>query len=430
MQRSLYPPAWRLLSLLAVFSLLSSAACTRQTIVPLGVCPDYKIGILLAQGSGEGDEQRAGYDFALASSRILGCPITAIYKDEGVITDRETAQIAALDLANQGVLAIVGATSDQATMRAAGIIKFLEIPLIVPLEVSNKIAQDTNPWVFRISPPQTNYADQVFSMLSTKLGSTARIAILFEKTESGEAAAVIAGQAALNHDLRIISYVGFEPGAIDKPALMRDLQGLTNLPANSPPPPSPNALLIISSQPTQALDLWLYFKENVLGLRYIIGSGYGFTSTSFLYDTSGNLNADLNGLILTSAWNNDLPWDGLAQFSTNYVAFRQSQGLGAIPASARVVQSYVAVALLIDILNGLQPGPASLADLPALRDKIAHAFADLNGSNHIDGLMGPITFQPNGQSNADAIIIQIINDQTLTVFPAALAGENEVLPSR
>jgi ABC-type branched-subunit amino acid transport system substrate-binding protein len=397
--------------------LVLCAGCTRSSAAGPVNCPDYKVGIVLATNSAEGVEQRSGYDYAISSSRIRGCQVTVIYQDEGGPTDRETAQTGALDLFDQGVVAIIGGTSDQASMRVAGVVPYLKLPLIVPLEVNDTLAQETNSWVFRISPTQSAMYDRTFEMLATQLGKQSKVAILFEKTDYGESAAVIAGQAALARGLQIVAYLGYPTTALDKTSLQRDLiDG------------APNALLIISSNTAQAQDLFAYFKP-MPGLVYLLGSGYGFTGEQFIYTLTGALNPGLDGLILSTVWNLDLPWAGIPEFERDFFQFQQARGDNDNdPPTIRHVQAFTALRLLIDVMGSLPADSSPQTDLVGYRQALADGLSNLSGDHQMISIMGGITFDPSGQSSISPLLVQITGSGLVTIYPPDYAGENTIQP--
>lgn len=413
-------PKRLIFSCFSLLSLLTLSACdifARETPLP---CPPIKIGVILAANTAEGLEQRLAYDFAQYEHRIHGCEFELLYEDEGDITDRESAQIAALELSEQNVIAILGGTSQQATMRIAGVARYLEIPLLAPLEGSDDLAEQNNPFVFQISPPQSAAAQASFSMLADSLGNQARVAILYEQSEYGESAAVAAGKAALQENLQIVAYQGFAAQAPDLTALSQVLISA-----------APSAIYMVSSNPEQALTLWQTMRASLATLTYFIGNGYGFVSQDFLFTSDYHINPDLNGLIIASAWNRDLAEIDFSAFEIKFRTYRQliDRDFNE-PITPRNIQSYAALCLLIDALNSVSLTNSQLGDIPAMRRMVVETLRNLNGARSIDSLLGPISFSPGGQNRVEQLLLQVVDDQLITVHPALYAQSQPAPISR
>jgi ABC-type branched-subunit amino acid transport system substrate-binding protein len=383
-------------------------------------CPDLKIGIILAEGSAEGNEQRDGYEIAISvinqNGGVNGCPVEAIFMNEGRPQDRVSTQIAVLELAEQGVIAIAGASSDEATMRAAGVVTPLEIPMVVSREVNEKIIQEGNPLVFQLSPPNTELAQTAIEMLASQLRSLGKVAIFYEQNEFGESAAAAAGQFALDNNLKIVNYQGFSPDSPDTTALYEAIT--ISL---------PEALLLISSQPEQALDLWLKVGKRLPGLKFVIGNGYGFIGSGFLYDRTGSLAEDIETLIISATWNDDLTCQGIAEYKQEYQNYRrQNDTSGSSAITIRDVQAFASIDLIGHILNQVSDQNDLPRDVSELRLMLAEGLRELTDEQPYSSLIGDIAFGADGQNIINGILIQAIEGQLQTVYPQECAVRDPI----
>jgi hypothetical protein len=71
----------------------------------------------------------------------------------------DEVQVAVRELVeDEKVLALVGATSNEATMRAASLVNFFNLPMIVPTAGGDNLLPSNNLWAFRLSAPGSDYA--------------------------------------------------------------------------------------------------------------------------------------------------------------------------------------------------------------------------------------------------------------------------------
>lgn len=405
-----------ILLLLAILLAGCGGKSTKQ--VP---CPPIRIGIMIApDGSTVGTEQKQGYEFALKqinkSGGVQGCPIQLVYENEGQTDDPEIAQVALLSLADEGVVAVIGATSNEATSRAAAITRSLQIPFIIPSVASNDFIQKENQWVFRISASNSVEADVAFNMLKSKMSSDAKIAILFEKTTFGESAAVTAAESAMERNLQIVMYQRFDPSATD---FNQQIAQAVELEAN--------AIYLIANQSDTAQAL-IKSANKSDGSFHIIGAGNGFTAREFLFDDQGKVNKALGTALIVTPWAEDLPWEGITAYKEDFEKFSNRKSAAAV----RNVEAYTALTVtakaidvtLADEQGGWLEKLASVENLPDFREALSQSLR--NNSDSSEMIMGPISFDSAGQNNQQPVLIQCINDQLITVYPSDFAKRSPI----
>src|SRR5512142_2240556 len=105
----LFPAGWRIC--LALVLLLSACkAAPASSTIP---CPPLLVGVVVAEsGTSGAQEQRDGYELALSEINQAGgvqnCPVKLVYESEGSPANPDDAQVAMLNLSDQGVLAVLG----------------------------------------------------------------------------------------------------------------------------------------------------------------------------------------------------------------------------------------------------------------------------------------------------------------------------------
>ncbi len=113
------------------------------------VCPEIPVGVLVGSAdSVDGNMQKLGYEMALqefnANTAGTVCPISLVYAEEGIGTNLNSSQNILLNLADQGVVALIGASSNEASMQAAAITRNLEIPLVIPRLTADELTKTDN----------------------------------------------------------------------------------------------------------------------------------------------------------------------------------------------------------------------------------------------------------------------------------------------
>ncbi len=409
---------WRIC--LALILLMS--ACGPASAPKTAACPPLKVGVVVAESGVSGaQEQRDGYELALSEINKAGgvqnCPITLAYESEGSPANPDDAQVAMLNLSDQGVLAVLGSTSNNAAKRVAAISSYFKIPVLISTETGDDILEVGSSWVFRLPPTNKSQAGLAFDMVKAAIGSQVNLAIIYEHTEYGESAAVAAGQAALDRSLRLVDYQGFFPEAIDFAAILEQLKSS-----------APDVVYLINSDPKQAAELVSALQGQYLGVTMMIGSGAGFSSPDFLYDKDGRLSA-AQDFFITSAWSADLPYHSTSRFGYDLETYRQSSGKkSAVPAVAGNVEAYTAlyaaVSGIAELLGNAKDAwlqkLSSTENLPAFRDALAATLRGFKGSAH-PTLLGPLEFDSTGQNKVDAVLLQAVGGKLVTVYPPTLA---------
>lgn len=413
---------WLCLALL--LALLAGCARKRTPVT----CSEIPVGIIIAGDElDEAQEQREGYEMALQEINQAGgvqsCPLRLIYNtSDGREASPENVQAGLLDLSDQGVIAILGATTNDGSKHLAAIAGYTRTPVLIVPDTADDLEDNSSAWVFRINPANEAYAADIFDLAYTRLNGNAGVAVLYEHTEYGEAAAVVAGKAALDQGLNILLYQGYASSTKDYAA---SLQAAVDAHAN--------VVYIINSVPEQAQAILTTIQEKKLSFEMVVGSGAGFTARSSLYTNSGELNQALGQVIIPMAWSRELPWKGSAGFEAALKTHLQADGKqSAIPAGVRSAQAYSGLWILA---NAMQMTPQrsieewnqilTNSDLAsAYRGELAEALRSFHAGQY-ESLLGPVEFDSAGRNKVDGVLVQAKDGKLVTIYPVEYTGEKQ-----
>lgn len=413
-------------SFLAIFLLLFLlSGCSLFKPTTETQCLPIRIGVLIAGEDMEsGLEQRKGYEMALEeineSGGIKGCPIELVYKDEGEVTSTESAQVSILQLADENVLGIIGGTTNDPTMRAAAIAGYFKVPFIIPIKTNDELTQSGNQWIFRLKSTNDSDAQTAFEMVRSELEPGASVVILYEQSAYGESSAVVAASAAMSQDLNVDGYYSFSTRSSDLTALAEEIVEI-----------APEVVYIISSAKNQTENIFGALQSQRFSTNMIIGHGPGFLERSFLFDENEKIYTNLRQIFILSNWSSDLPWVGIEDFTQNFVVFSQKNGYeGVIPVS-RNVETYAALHIVADALEQLEFKVSTKSKTQELtgdqlieyREQLMNTMKNLLPEQR-ETLIGTINFDGTGQNNQQAIILQILNGNLVTVYPPNYAVQS------
>ncbi len=378
-------------------------------------CPLIQVGVVIAGSDTEGGaEQLQGYEMALAEINAAGgiktCPLSLYYPPDKETLNPESAQIAMLDLIQQNVVAVAGATSTNATKRAAALANYFKIPFLISSDTGDDVMETGTTWLFRVPPPNSQYAGAAFDLVKATTQTQVDVAILFEQSEFGWSAATTAGQSVLDHGLSLVLYKGYDPNTADSAPIVADLNNA-----------QPDVVYLISSGTPLAWTLLNASQEPSLPAHTTIANGSGFTSSEFLYDDSGNLNSGLENVFLTVPWKRELPRS--LKFVEDLKSHQLKNNVDQIPPVSRIVEAYSALKLVASALNQLPDYDANWkaklnsADGTAkFREELAKVLRT-PPTGSWDTLMGPILFDDKGQNQQDVMLVQVRGGKITTVFP-------------
>jgi ABC-type branched-subunit amino acid transport system substrate-binding protein len=392
-----------LLSLL-LMAVLPACAAIKQTPPSIGVITNgiNNDGVKLTAPVAQ--EQDGGYQAGLMVQES-GLSIKNVA--EGNMEDDVQVAIRSL-VEKDKVVAITGATSNEASVRAAALVNFFNTPMMIPSTYGESILPSNNLWAFRISPPSSSYAQYLFGSLlqllpavssdgKTAIRSALRIAILYEQNTFGESAAVATAHAAMKQGMQIGKYTFFNATSAD-PDQLKALAADTVK-------QNVQLVYLVSSDPSMARTLVNLLKAAYgQSLPVIIGQAGGFATQDFI------ASPDAEGIYI----------------------LRQQMDMKNCPADIHTIveaQSYAAVYLIDQALQEVKattlaiPGgfqlPTSLSAAPQAdpivgqREKVRDIIKNTNTNVPCIGL---VAFDNTGQNKLLRFeVLQISNGQAQVI---------------
>jgi len=195
---------------------------------------------------------------------------------------------------NQPVIAMVGATSNESSMRLASLANFFNTPVMIPSAVGDNILPSNNLWGFRLSASGASHAQYFFGSVLTRLMVSSfsvsdesalaatpapfRVAIFYEQNTFGESAAVAAAKEAMKQGIEIGFYGSFDPSTPDSTRLkgQADEIGKQGI----------HLVYLISSQPKAAQIVIKAIRSEIPQDErpVLLGQSGAFSSLEFLGD--------------------------------------------------------------------------------------------------------------------------------------------------
>jgi ABC-type branched-subunit amino acid transport system substrate-binding protein len=220
-----------------------------------------------------------------------------VQKNEG--DQEDDVQTAIRDMVEEDqIVALLGGTSNEATMRSASLTNFFNVPMVIPNADGENVIPSNNLWVFRLSAPSSAYGKYIFSDIipksnpasaenngddsSTSQSGIVKLAIIYEKNTFGENAAVETAQIALDQSVKVVYYESFTTGSDNADEIIALAHNVNQSGAN--------LVYVISDITSEALSVSSALIDSFgSGLAPIIlGQGSGFDSQEFL--ASGKVN--------------------------------------------------------------------------------------------------------------------------------------------
>jgi ABC-type branched-subunit amino acid transport system substrate-binding protein len=231
-------------------------------------------------------EQHTGY--AQAGETLEDYGYRDIVSSEG--NQQDDVQVAVREMVedrSDPVVAMIGATTNEATMRAASLVNFFNVPMVVPSAVGDNILPSNNLWAFRLSASSSAFASYVFGTLLTKdefgietddtdAQPKLSIGVLYEGNTFGESAAVETALAAQQLGIGIGVYASFPPNTPDPARL--------NVLMNAIKDEDVHLVYLISNDPAVARVLVQTINKRLEANEkpVLVGQAGGFASQDFL----------------------------------------------------------------------------------------------------------------------------------------------------
>lgn len=343
-------------------------------------------------------EQYAGY--SLAGETLEDYGYRDIVSSEGNMQD--DVQVAIREMVEDRgdpVVAVIGATTNEATMRAASLVNFFNVPMVVPSAVGDNIFPSNNLWAFRLSASSSAFASFVFGTLLTKdefgtevdnaeVQPKLTVAILYEGNTFGESAAVETARAAKELGIGIGVYANFPPSTPDPARL--------NVLMNTLKDENVHLVYLISSDPAVARLLVQTINKRLEANEkpVLVGQAGGFASQDFLESSD----ADRVYVVRQALITNNCPEEitSLYQGQTYAAVYLLDQAIQQARTDQPVLKWYE--------VNPLNRNTNELADFREdIRDILKQVEGDIP-------CVGPVEFDNMGQLKQPVFELIMVRD--------------------
>jgi ABC-type branched-subunit amino acid transport system substrate-binding protein len=378
-------------------------------------CPSLKVGLLMADEKANpiAAEQNDGYLAAVKEINdgggINGCPLTVVTAtesgDEDSIQTRDAVRRLVED---EKVIAILGGTSNVASMQAVSLMNFFETPIIVPSAGGQHVIPAENLWGFRLQASESAYAQTAFQMVTDRLGKKQRIALVFEDTTEGHDAANAAVSEIESQGSVVSGYYAIKD--INSPAYQN--LGAELLKSR------PQVVYLVFDQVQLSADVLLKVKDSQA--NFIIARSGGLASSAFLWK-NGSLNPDIQNLVLATQWPGTLATQPGEPFFAAFDRYTQETYKKSFAPSYYNISAYKAMKILASVTGSvLSSSAAPQEDIKKLRASLREGLYAFQENTLF---WGTINFSSGGQNPGNIVMLQVFDQKLVTVYPANRAEQ-------
>ena len=382
-------------TILIGFSLaLGTVSLSQAQTIKLGV-----ITSLTGSQAAFGEAHKNGYSIALdeinAKGGVLGKKIELDWYDDQSKPDQAVQGVSKL-VDQDHVSLLLGAYSSENTKAIIGPVSTHQIPLIIPTATADNVMDSKSPWVFRICAGANDYARATLEFLKHN-GAPKKIAIVYEKTNFGQANMNAMKQQAQAAGLEVVAVEEYEAKAPDYKAVLRRVKDK-----------NPDVIYFCSYL-LDATTLMRQSMEVDVNPKYFTSAGTGFAAAEFPTAKGAGKNAEFTFSV--SQWLPDAPWPGSKEFDAEYFKRFNSHP------QYHAMQAYQALLTAAAAMNA-----AKSTDAAKIRDAI-------KGLSLKTSAFGPVKFDATGQNQHTVLITQVQGGNYKVVFPPEVAQAKPVIPA-
>lgn len=375
-------------------ALLLSLSVAGQNTVKIGV-----ITSLTGSQAAFGEAHKNGYAIALdeinAKGGVLGKKVELDFYDDQSKPDQAVQGVSKL-LDQDHVAMLLGAYSSENTKAIINPVTMHQVPLIIPTATADNVLDAKSPWVFRICAGANDYARATIGFLKAN-GAPKTIAIVYEKTNFGQANMQAMKDAAQAAGMNVVAVEEYEAKAPDYKAVLRRVKD------KNP------EVIYFCSYLLDATTLMRQAQEVDLNPRYYTSAGTGFAAAEFPTPKGAGKNAEYTFSV--SQWLPDAPWPGSKEFDAEY--FKRTN----THPQYHAMQAYESLMTAVQAMsNAKSVEPAKVRDAIRKLDLEASPF-------------GPVRFDSAGQNQHTVLITQIQGGKYVVVYPSNVATAKPVIPA-
>jgi branched-chain amino acid transport system substrate-binding protein len=380
--------------ILAALILLSASFCAGQNTVKLGV-----ITSLTGSQAAFGEAHKNGYAIALdqinAKGGVLGKKIELDFYDDQSKPDQAVQGVSKL-VDQDHVPVLLGAYSSENTKAIINPVTQHQIPLMIPTATADNVMDSKSPWIFRICAGANDYAKATIEFLQHN-GSPKTMAIVYEKTNFGQANMQAMKEAATKAGIKLVAVEQYEAKSPDYRAVLRRVK------AANP------EVVYLCSYLLDATTLMRQAQEVDFNPKYYTSAGTGFAAAEFPTAKGAGKNAEYTFSV--SQWLPEGSWPGSKEFDAEY--FKRT---GTHP-QYHAMEAYEALMVVAEAINN-----AKSLEPAKIRDAIKKT--DLKMSS-----FGPVKFDANGQNQHPVLITQVQDGKYRLVYPPNVAEAKPIIPA-
>lgn len=382
----------RILAALAI--LFSASFCAGQNTVKLGV-----ITSLTGSQAAFGEAHKNGYNIALdqinAKGGVLGKKIELDFYDDQSKPDQAVQGVSKL-VDQDHVPVLLGAYSSENTKAIINPVTQHQVPLMIPTATADNVMDSKSPWIFRICAGANDYAKATIEFLQHN-GSPKTMAIVYEKTNFGQANMQAMKEAATKAGIKLVAIEQYEAKSPDYRAVLRRVK------AANP------EVVYLCSYLLDATTLMRQAQEVDFNPKYYTSAGTGFAAAEFPTAKGAGKNADYTFSV--SQWLPEGSWPGSKEFDAEY--FKRT---GTHPQyhAMEAYQALLTVAQAINDAKSLEPSK--------IRDAIKNIDLKMTA-------FGPVKFDANGQNQHVVLITQVQGGKYRLVYPPNVAEAKPIIPA-
>lgn len=358
--------------------------------------PKIKIGIVNSITGPEapiGETMTNGYKLAAEDLKKKGIEIDLISEDD---TGKPQVALSAQEklVTRDDVAAIVGPYPSSSANAMAKKSEQSKVPMLIPAASKEDITKQGYKYVFRLNAPSSEYSLVVLEA-ALHLGPAKTVAVVYENTDFGTAAAKTMRDQAKERKLEIVADESYSKGSPDYRSTLSQIKGK-----------NPDLVFMVSYV-ADAILLMRQAREMGLSPKAFLGGGAGFTTNQFAEEKAISEN-----VMSSTQWTEDGKWPGAPEWAARY-----RKVFGKEP-TYHAACAYEALRIMGEVANAAGGS----------REKIREGLK----AGKWSGIMGDVKFEDydgfTGQNKHKMLVVQIQKGKYVTVAPPEFAAGKAVYP--
>jgi branched-chain amino acid transport system substrate-binding protein len=258
---------------------------------------------------------------------VNGRPVELLIEDDTGKPDVGRSAVEKL-ISQDKVIFLTGGYSSEVTYAICQMAQQRKIPLLVTTGSADNITEKGWDYVFRISPPVSEYPKALLDFLK-EVVQPKTVAILYENSLFGQSGSKTFTKDCESAGYKILAKEGYEHGAVDfKPILVKVKAA------------KPDLIYMISYVMDAGL-LMRQAKELDLNPKLFVGGAAGFTLPEFVQ----NAGEAAENVFSATLWVPNLPYPGAKEYFDNYEAKFK------IPTEYHGAEAYASMQVVADVLK-------------------------------------------------------------------------------